>query len=382
MKFLELFQPITKGNFGLTEEAIYKSIQLGNQLIPLWGGNKEHTNADRFVDEKAKTKYDDPITVFDGEGIIISLDGSAGNMTYKNGERFALNHHAGFFRTKDEPSDLIDAEFFSIFYPEQLRQKSISEGSKTLTLDMVYSMDFDIPPKGVQLEVMAQMKKLLGRGLKIQRILERMRAMRNRSLSAQYSRFQMRDVSVKDVLDYVGGNSGLTEKEIYQKVSLEGEKYRVLSGSTFEETQLGKVPVFFLNGRPIKIFRGKQGILIVRKGKAGSSRFLEKDNYTLTDDAYILLLRDDCPYEVSLKWFAIQYSNIFYDYSSSSDNGTWNMTGFFENARVDIPEIGEQRAIVSEYQQLEYLYSCVEKISKMIRPLFSRIFADAPNKSG
>ena len=51
---------------------------------------------DRRISVSAKTKKGATIKIFSGEGIIISLDGSAGSMTYKNGEKFALNHHAGF----------------------------------------------------------------------------------------------------------------------------------------------------------------------------------------------------------------------------------------------------------------------------------------------
>ena len=95
-KFLDIFTPIQKGNFGLTDEAIYKSIQCGGQFIPVYGGTQEHNIAYRFISEHGKTKYDEPITIFNGDGIIISLDGSSGCMTYKTPERFALNMRDSF----------------------------------------------------------------------------------------------------------------------------------------------------------------------------------------------------------------------------------------------------------------------------------------------
>lgn len=375
MKFLDLFEPITKGDFGLTEEAVYKSIELGNKMIPLWGGNQEHVRADRFVDEKAKTKYNKPIRVFDGEGVIISLDGSAGNMTYKKDERFALNHHAGFFKVR-ENSDLIDPEFFSIFYQQQFREASISEGSKTLTLDAIKAMDFDIPSRPLQQDLMTQMRPILDRRDNLHRLLERISLFKSKTLSVEYKTFQARDISVIDVFDCMGGNSGLTEREIYQKVYLSGDKYKVLSGSTSDDRELGKVPIFFLNGKRIKTFQDKEGILVIRKGKAGATKFLPPNKYTLTDDAYILFLKADCKYEILLKWFIIQYSNVFMDYASSSDNGTWNMTGFFENVTLDIPDGAEQRAIIDKYIKLEALESRLMKIDTKVSSLFSRIFTD------
>lgn len=375
MKFLDLFEPIVKGDFGLTEEATYKSIQLGNKMIPLWGGNEEHVHPDRFVDEKAKTKYNDPIRVHEGEGVIISLDGSAGNMTYKKNARFALNHHAGFFKVRGN-SDLMDPEFFSIFYQQQLREASISEGSKTLTLDTIYAMDFEIPSRSLQRELMAQIRPLLDQRHRLHRLLEKTASFRGKALSPDYKDFQDRSVPVMKVFECMSGNSGLTEKEIYQKVCLDGEKYHVLSGSTSEDTQLGKVPMFYLNGKSIRVFCDKEGILVTRKGKAGSIRFLESGKYTLTDDAYILHLRDECSYDVLLKWFIVQYAHTVLDYSSSSDNGTWNMTGFFKDVTIDIPGVEEQRTVITEYDKLEFVEHHLKRTEERVEGLFSKVFTD------
>jgi len=376
MKFLELFSPIKKGDFGLTEEAVYKSIQLGSDLIPLWGGNQSHVYAERFVNIKAKTKYSKPITVFQGKGIIISLDGSAGNMTYKNGPVFALNHHAGFFKVKKEAVNLIDIEFFSIFYKEQLKEASISDGSKTLTLDKIYSMDFDIPSKINQIELMQYLKPTLYKIEKLQSLLLKSELLLTKALSYSYKKFQIKQIPISDVLSYIGGNSGLTEEEIYQKVLLNGSKYKILSGATSPDTQLGYVSMFNLNDIPIKVFENKEGILIVRKGKAGYSFFLEKGKYTLTDDAYILYVKDDCKFEVSTQWLHIQYSNFFYDYSSSSDNGTWNMTNFFNNMIIDIPVLQEQLLIVKQYTELYSLRSKLLNFNKRTGGLFTKILSE------
>jgi len=376
MNFQDIFEPIRKGNFGLTEEAIYRSIQLGNKMIPLYGGNQQHLTSDRYVDEKARTKTNDQITVFEGEGIIISLDGSAGNMTYKNGERFALNHHAGFFKLKNNAFTLIDMEFFSIFFQEQYKQASISDGSKTLTLDKVYSIDLDIPSYKNQQCLMAELKPLLQSRNYINNIFNKCIIVRNKALSHQYFAYQATNIPVSEVLSYLGGNSGLTEKEIYQKMGIGGEKYKVLSGSISENTSFGNVTRFNLKGRPIKIFEDKEGVLVVRKGKAGHTTFLPPAKYTLTEDAYILYLKDNCPYQVNLKWFQIQYSNIFYDYSSSSDNGTWNMTGFFDYVNVDIPIYSEQLKMIECYKDLDKIQDRLISINYKIDHLFIKIYSD------
>jgi len=162
MKFKDLFEPIQKGDFGLTDEAIYKSIQYEGDFIPIWGGNQEHNTIDRMVSVNGRTKKDKPITVFEGRGIIISLDGSAGYMTYKSGgQRFALNHHAGFFRSNIVYEPQINLQFFSIFYQKQLQELSVSEGSKTLTQDQLYQEDFEIPTYEDQIKIMDEITSLL-----------------------------------------------------------------------------------------------------------------------------------------------------------------------------------------------------------------------------
>lgn len=47
MKFLDVFNKIQKGDYALTDEAIYHSLQNGDELIPLYGGNKSHNKTDR-----------------------------------------------------------------------------------------------------------------------------------------------------------------------------------------------------------------------------------------------------------------------------------------------------------------------------------------------
>ena len=169
-KFLDLFKRIKKGNYALTEDAIYRSIQYGGPFIPVWGGNQDHIERDRFVSEQGTTDKNVRLNIFEGEGIIISLDGSAGSMTYKKGERFALNHHAGFAVVRDDAKDKICPSFFALFYQDQLREASLSEGSKTLTLEQVYSLDFEVPNIEVQKEIMSKVKSLLTRKTQLQEI--------------------------------------------------------------------------------------------------------------------------------------------------------------------------------------------------------------------
>lgn len=371
MKFLDIFEPIQKGDFGLTDEIIYKSIERGGDFIPLWGGNKEHRKTDKYVSVNGKTKSGNDITIFDGDGIVISLDGSSGCMTYKNGEKFSLNHHAGFFRLKKGKNGVFP-EFFAIFFENQLRQASLSEGSKTLTLDMIYSTDFDIPSLSVQKKILTIIKPLLEKKSKIDSVVERLETAKNKILSETYKKHQAKNVPIKEIFDLMSGNSGLTEEEIYKKILVEGERYKVLSSSTQESNMLGQIPMCVINGKKIKVFEDKEGILVVRKGKAGTLCFLSPNKYTVNDDAYILSIKEDTKFDISLKWFMYQYKDKFLEFSSSSDNGTWNKTTFFQNVLIDIPSKSEQLKVLRCYEKIETLEDRLKDTCNKIDKLLSK----------
>lgn len=373
-KFLDLFEPIQKGDFGLTDEAIYKSIQSGKPFIPIWGGNKDHSIQDRLVSINGKTKAGNKITIFEGEGIIISLDGSSGSMTYKKDKKFALNHHAGFFKVRSDAINKINLKFFVHFFDTQLKNESISEGSKTLTLDQIYNLDFDIPDFSIQQQIMTEIKPILEKKRLVEEALQQIEKIKDKFFSDDYTDFQAMAIPVKEIIDCMSGNTGLTEQFIYQKIQHSGKKYDVL-GSSQEHKIIGEIPKCEINGKPIKFFEDKEGLFVIRKGKAGHTRILIKGNYTINEDAYILSVKDDCQYKINLKWLSIQYKEDFLSYSSSADNGTWNMTGFFNNVLIDIPEYNEQMEVVNEYTYLEDYESKLKEIQNKIESIFTKNIA-------
>ena len=179
--------------------------------------------------------------------------------------------------------------------------------------------------------------------------------------------FQGKEVPISKILKCMSGNSGLTEEYLYSQINTNGERrYRLLTGSTDykERMFIHKCPHPKDPSKTISVSEGVPVIHVVRKGKAGSTAFFEAGDYTINDDAYLLYLRKQTEsttlqtnpeYVVNLKWLFYEYRSLFFQYSSSSDNGTWNMTGFFKEVRVDIPSINEQERIVSFYENLEQI---------------------------
>lgn len=372
MKFLDVFNPIKKGSHGLTDEAIYSSFKNDDVLIPLYGGNSQHQFTDRFVAKNTKTVDGDYAEVFEGEGIIISLDGSSGSMTYKKGEVFTLNHHAGFITLNKNGIKSVNLQFFSLFMQNHYKALAVSDSSKTLSLTQIYSDEFTLPEKVVQDNVMESMNGVLQTVEKLNVVYDKISILLNKELSVAYKKYQAQNIKVSSIIDCMSGNSGLTEEFIYSTQQLQGNRYRVKSSSTSEETLIGYVPQCILNGKPLKINTHKETLLVARNGKAGQAEYIVNEEYTINDHAYVLYLKDNCPYKFNLKWFSLQYRSEFMNYSSSSDNGTWNMTGFFNNVSIDIPDYNEQLKIVNLYEKLEKMQSKITEINDKLSSLFSK----------
>ena len=371
MNFLDVFNEIQKGNYALTDEAVYGSLQNKDELVPLYGGNKDHTSTERRISISAKTKKGETITVFSGEGIIISLDGSAGCMTYKNGERFALNHHAGFITVKKDVTKKVCLPYFALFFRNFYKNLSVSDGSKTLSLEQVYSEEFDLPAYDVQCNIMSTIQNAKIKLDALAAIKEKYLSVLSKELIAEYREYQGRDVEITKCINYISGTSNLTEEKNYQRLKSDGERYLLLTGATAKENSF----VMLDNATKAPRFNDKEGLLVTRKGKAGTVRYLPKGRYTLNDDAYILYVKNDSPYEINLKWLSIQYKAEFLLYSSSSDNGTWNMTGFFDHTKIDIPSKKEQDAIVESYEKLEKRIEMIIAIEKHYQNLLQKEIA-------
>lgn len=161
-----------------------------------------------------------------------------------------------------------------------------------------------------------------------------------------YKAFQAKDVPVSDLFAITGGNSGLTEEYLYSFLLHDAKKiYRLLTGSVDPENtvMIHRCPHPKNPNKKIKVVEG-ECVHIVRKGKAGHINYLPSGRYTMTDDAYLLTRKDGNGLRISLKWIARTQSDLFREFASNSDNGTWNKGGFLKYGRMDIPSYEEQIA--------------------------------------
>lgn len=255
----------------------------------------------------------------------------------------------------------IDLEWMSFKLRTTFLKIQTSKGGVSyLNKDIVEELEFDIPPKNIQEEEKRVILELLTIKNKIDGIIKKIQEIKSSPITIEYSKYQGKQISAKELFNSISGNSGLTEEYLYS-VMLNGEqeeKYKVLTGSmdikSVQETHLCPHPKN--PTKKITVFSG-EGIHIVRNGEAGHINYIPYGNYTLNDHAYILVQNKNNHYKLSLKWLAYTHQHLFLEYSSNVDNGTWNKTGFFEHAVFDIPSMKEQKKILRKLEILnEYEY--------------------------
>ncbi len=192
----------------------------------------------------------------------------------------------------------------------------------------------------------------------------------------------MNSWSVGLVFDCMSGNTGLTEEFIYRKLGTKNVLYEVLSSATTGETGMGYIPMCALdNGRPLRTFEGKPGILIARNGKAGQMTYLEIGKYTINDHAYIISVKESFKKKVRiatlkeeqnfLLWFICTHQPLLYSFASKNDNATWNKSSFLR-ATLDIPSSQKREEIATLYQESIHILKRAQKVIDDLSALLSK----------
>ncbi len=161
---------------------------------------------------------------------------------------------------------------------------------------------------------------------------------------------------IRECLDILGGNSGLTESVIYWNPPKNSNRaVTVYSGSTIDTNMLGVVDKdTMINDRKIKIFKAP-AIIIVRKGLAGKTKFIENGKFTINDDAYAITIKQRYADEINIRWIekVIQY-NADCCITSKGTNGTFSKEQFLD-LEFEYPSMKEQDEIVNIYKKISKL---------------------------
>lgn len=169
-------------------------------------------------------------------------------------------------------------------------------------------------------------------------------------------KYQAKNVPINQCFEYLSGNTGLTVRTIHNS---KGKNYdcTVLSSSLMDSTSLGYIDskTILPNGKQLKLFKDKEGIVVSRNGYAGTMSYLKPGLYTLTDHAYILYKSVELKYDIDLNWFILEYQNDIRKrfLTTQSGNQTFTITKFMKQFKIDIPTIEFQKELSQKYRIIE-----------------------------
>ena len=376
-KYHDLFHPLEKGIFGLTEHYIYNSLNDKDELVPLWGGNASHDEEEIFLGVNAKNKFGEDVKIFEGDCIIISLDGSAGSMTYKPKKKnnkifkFCLNHHAGIIRIKN--NDKINPNYFKYKFENIFKNMAVSDGSKTITKEMIENFIFEIPDLKDQNKYLLEMKKIEQLSKDLNSKIERLENLKSKKVELDNFRNHSL-INLNKVLDYCSRNDALSEEGIYNNLPRDNKNtINVLSGS-IDDIFYGKIDGDIQNIHHVK---KKYVLHVITRGKAGKISFLEKGNYATNTNAFIFYLKDNVikdldldtedKIKVYLKFLKIYLQNIFFEACSKSDVSVFPLTELMKGLLIPKIKFSEDiKKITDIYDNLENLLTeCKDKLDKI-----------------
>lgn len=257
--------------------------------------------------------------------------------------------------------------------PLFLQFQTSKGGVSYLNKAIVNDIELFLPNIEIQLEELEELRRLESIKNKIYAIQTKINNLEQKHLVLEYKNYQEKELSVKEIFNIYGGDSGLTEEYLYSCLEHNNNENIFLTGSSnsiLNKNFIGnlKLP----KGNKNVTIHNTDGIHIIRKGKAGTITYLEKNSYVLNDDAYLITLKKNNLIKVDLEWLYYTQKELFLNFSTSSDNGTWSKTGFLEYAKIDIPSINEQRKVKEIFKKLTQTRKKIEDILIEINKTFSK----------
>jgi len=364
------------GNHGLTEDVIYEQQPTSiEDRFPIFSGSVDNETPMGWIQADGKNNEGKPLAYFQGPCIILTKDGSAGLLTYKGpAERFTINHHACVLTVKDEWKGELDLEWFagqhqSLFFSLVTSRSD----NRVFSTEWFERIAISVPDyHSVQLQVRKRRRALA-------KLTATVRALRREALQLLSQPIDESECPVShagvvsDVLDVLGGNSGLTDQFIYENQPMSpADSIEVLSGATLPGNDLGPASRYARpKGKKLKIV-DRESILLSRKGfYAGVMRYIGHREVAINDDAYLLVPKKGWEKRLNLRWFSHQYSlPLRACVTSQTDNATFNQQ-WLHKLPVRIPEKEAQDREAAKLAALENLDRRLERLEVELRRLLS-----------
>ena len=359
------------GNHGLTEEIVYNYQPTTlDERIPIYSGSQNNIVPIGYVRKDARNNVGNDIAYFEGPCLILTKDGSAGILTFRDKHEgiFTINHHACVLKLKGEWRDKVDTEWFALQYKNTFYQYVTSKSDNgVFSTEWFDRTLFELPAYSKQLQQRGKRGKLVLLANKMAYLLESLEEI-DRGTKMVLKSGDVDDMG--NIIDFKGGNSGLTQDFIYNnRPNNEEESVPILSSATLNINLMGYVSRYARpHGNQLKPFAGPC-ILVARNGYAGNMKYIETGEFTTNDHAYVLTPKTAWKGKVNLRWFAHQYQALFHNLvTSKSDNATFNKE-YAEKQETIIPDICIQNSIAEKLLKIDILAESVKSLKSKVEEL-------------
>ncbi len=326
----------------ITEREVYSN----KGELPVLTSTTKNNGTTWFADKEwLKTKG----KIFSGPCITWTKEGYAGKLFYREGEFFPIDV-VGVLKLREEFEEKVDLRWFLYSQQKNFYKSVYSRGNQgKLYQDTAKKIKFLLVDSDTQKRISKKYEEVE----KLQSIINDMISKMDTLLQMKVKLTKSFNANLWKVFDLKGGNSGLTERVIYNNPSLnEKEEVFVYSGSIDSESLLGTVKKDTkIENKLIKLFEGPR-IIVTRKGLAGTMVLRNNKLLTINDDAYALTVRNEYKELVDEKWYFYVHESLFKNLSTGKQgNGTFSKNKL-KNKNLDFPEISEQKELSNKYEFL------------------------------
>lgn len=323
---------------GITEEFIYNN----PGEIPVISASSDKFTIFGFVNKEVIPKN----KIIDYPALLIIRVGKAGLTHIVNYEKYIVTENVLVLKAKKKYHDSFNMKWVENQLRPQLIKNARGEinGQRNISATIIKKLKFN----SILLEEQNNYSNLI---LTLESIdIELKNSLKFlQDANIEYPLKNYKQVRIKDCFNITGGNSGLTEKIIYQCYTNESDdKIPVFSGATLKNNFMGFISKNKQSIIPnLKIFNAP-AILVSRNGYAGTMNYISDNEFTINDHAYVMTLKEDWEGKINFIWFINQYQELFFNLvTSKSDNGTFSKE-YVERQFVRIPDIDFQNTIAKK----------------------------------
>ena len=334
----------------LTEEYFYE--HKGN--YPVYSGQTRNEGIVSYIDN-----YE-----HDGNCVTVTTYGNnAGRLFFRIG-KYTIGRNCMGIKPKKQYLDQINMEWFSYKFQNLFYKLRIGDlhGQRSLNQKLIKNVIINIPSIEIQVDQLYQYRKLQKMIKHVTKIQHEISEFLENKLDYFPIKFTNH---LSEIFNICGGNNNLTEEFIYNnQPTTSDEAIPIYSGSTIQSTSLGFIErTAQKKSKGLKISKAP-AIIVVRKGLAGTMKYVKTGDFTITDDAYVMTLKTEWKNKINLRWFVLQYQDLFKNLvTSKSDNATFSKE-YAEQQTIAIPPINAQNNIAKKIIKLDALKIRLIEIEK------------------